>query len=123
MRNDVKTNSAKRSEGEDFQPRVTLKAAFGQQLAFEEEGGLFGREKNKRRPLRVGEQGFPRLAQAGVGFAAASLTRGEIAHRTLFLSGRFCGSGRNAVDSANQASTQRKKLGEKRNRGYGYRKT
>jgi hypothetical protein len=58
-------------KGKNVQPHVTVEGTMGEQLAFELESGLFGREKDKRRATGiVFEQGAD-FSEAAESFAAA----------------------------------------------------
>jgi len=71
-------------EGENVQARVALERRVRQQLAFELEGGLFGRKQNQGLALRgAGERGTD-FGEAAEGFAAAGGTEKKARGHGLF---------------------------------------
>ena len=56
---------------ENAQARVAAEGIVGEQLAFELEGGLLGREQNQRRAVRRRSEGGADFRQAAEGLAAA----------------------------------------------------
>jgi hypothetical protein len=58
-------------ERENLQACATVERRVGEQLAFELEGGLFGREKNERRAFGIFFERVADFRKAAEGFAAA----------------------------------------------------
>ena len=76
-------------ERKNVQPRVPLRSAIGEQLAFELKRRLLGREQNQRRAFRRCRQGGPDFRQTAKRLAAAGRTEEKTRlHGLLFAQRR-----------------------------------
>jgi hypothetical protein len=70
------------------QSHVAVQRIFREQLAFELERGLFGREQNQRRAIGILAQGVADFGQTAEGFAAAGGAEKESRLHTGFFAQR-----------------------------------
>jgi hypothetical protein len=71
-------------QGQNVQPRVTGDFTIRQQLTFNLERGLFGREKNQGFAARIVVQDAPDPRQAAAGFATAGRPEEKLHAHNLF---------------------------------------
>jgi hypothetical protein len=64
-------------EGENLEARVAGQGGVAEELAFQLVGGLFGRQKNEGRPLRIVPQRGANFGQAPESFPGAGRTEEE----------------------------------------------
>ena len=85
----VKDKPRQPLERKNVQPRVAGQRVPGQQLAFELEGGLFGREQDQRQAFRRSRQGGADFGQTAERLAAAGRTEEKARlHALLFAQSR-----------------------------------
>ena len=72
-------------KGKNLQARVTLQIRIRQELPFQLEGGLFGRQQNERRPVRFRQQRLANFRQAAESFPRPGRTEQKARMHPAFV--------------------------------------